>query len=101
MAIIQPKMNPDQYLNQGWLALSTSTGGAVDLGFNATYLRIENISAETYYLSLGTTSATTGDYPLSTGEVISFEHGPQIRDLAASRNTATTDLDGVKIHALG
>ena len=96
-----PKTNPSQYVNQGLLSASTSTGEGVDIGFNASYLRIENAGEDEVYLTLGSTAATTADYPLSTGDVLTMQPGPLTRDFAVSRNTTTTDLTGIKVLALG
>lgn len=100
MAIVSPTNNPNRYSLGSWLGASTSTGEAVDFGFNASYLRVENLGTETVYLGVGTSGATTADYPFSTGEVLTLQN-VLTRDLSVSRNTTTTDLTGLKVHALG
>lgn len=94
-------MNPQQYTNQGVFANSTSTGEAIDLGFNCHYVYAKNIGgAGDVYVLFGSTEATTGSYVISTGEEISIPTGPLTRDLSMVRNTTSTDASGVKVLAL-
>jgi len=94
MANFPATQNPQQYYSVSFDA-STSTGESQELSYNASFLQIENRTCESLYVSVGSTTPSTGGYDLTTGEKLTIQPGgTRVRDLSVARNTTTTDLAG-------
>lgn len=74
----------------------TSTGLVnVGFGFNASYVRLENLGAGAAFVSIHTTSgATTGSHRLSSGQVVELkEYGTQTAGFSAAATSTGNILN--------
>ena len=80
---------------------TTSTGSllSVNFGFDASYVRLANRGAAPLRYTLTSTSATTNDGDLRSGEVVEWRGGGQTyRCGVMSTSTSTDGVDTRRVH---
>ncbi len=95
----QAKMYPSQYAQQGLISSSSGPGVEVDIGFQATYIKLVNRGPGTKYVNFQSTVATTDDFPISSGETFEARMG-QCSGFGLATVSTSTGL-GVDVIALG
>ena len=87
------------YSTEVWSTTSTGSLLSVNFGFDATYIRIANRGAAPLRYTLRSTSATTNDGDLRSGEVVEWrDGGATYRVGVMSTSTSTDGVDTRRVH---